>query len=93
MVTPRGLRLIDEEIDTCRRLLGEAQLAEDKPAMLRASRDLRYWSLRRSTAQVKQPPTRAETVGFGTRVTILRDDGRRQSFAIVAKTKRNPRRD
>ena len=35
-------------------------------------------------------PDRPETVAFGTRVTILRDDGRRQVFAIVGEDESDP---
>ena len=90
VVTPRGLRLIDEEIEACRKLLAQGQQGQDKPVIARASRDLRYWTLRRSTAQLKLPPAKAETAGFGTRVTIRRDDGRLQSFAIVGEDEADP---
>ena len=56
----------------------------------RASRDLRYWMQRRSTAQVMPPPERPDRVVFATRVTILRDDGRRQAFAIVGEDEAEP---
>lgn len=90
VVTPRGLRLIDEEITAGRRVLAQAQQAQDKPSIARASRDLRYWTLRRSTAQVMEPPSQVEAVGFGTRVTIVRDDGRRQVFSIVGEDEAEP---
>ncbi len=92
VVTPRGLRLIEQEIEACRRLLALGQQTQDKPAIARASRDLRYWILRRSTAQMKEPPAEMETVGFGTRVTITRDDGRRQVFSIVGEDEAEPSR-
>jgi transcription elongation GreA/GreB family factor len=90
VVTPRGLRLIDQEITACRRVLAQAQQAQDKPSIARASRDLRYWTLRRSTAQVIEPPAQVEAVGFGARVTIVRDDGRRQVFSIVGEDEAEP---
>jgi len=90
VVTPRGLQLIDAEIEASRRLLAQGQHDQDKAAIARASRDLRYWTLRRSTAQVMEPPARADAVGFGTRVTIEREDGRRQVFAIVGEDEADP---
>ena len=90
VVTPRGLTLIDEAIDTSRKLLAQGQHAQDKSMIARASRDLRYWMQRRSTAQVMPPPERPDRVAFATRVTILRDDGRRQAFAIVGEDEAEP---
>jgi transcription elongation GreA/GreB family factor len=92
VVTPRGLTLIDQEIEACRKRLALGQNAQDKSAIARASRDLRYWSLRRSTAQVKEPPKDFIAVAFATRVSIRRDDGRRQAFAIVGEDEADPAR-
>lgn len=91
-VTARGLRLIDAEIEGLRKALAHAQAEADKAAIARASRDLRYWTQRRSTAQVIPPSADADTVGFATRVTIGRDDGRRQVFAIVGEDEADPAR-
>jgi len=82
-VTPRGLALIDDEIEAARKILAHAQHETDRAGIARASRDLRYWTQRRSTAQLVEPPKTATKVAFGTRVTVKRDDGREQSFAIV----------
>jgi transcription elongation GreA/GreB family factor len=82
-VTPRGLVLIDEEIESARKLLAHAQHESDRAGIARASRDLRYWTQRRATAQPVEVPKSPQKVAFGTRVTIKRDDGRTQVFAIV----------
>lgn len=82
-VTPRGLALIDEEIETARRHLAHAQHETDRPGIARASRDMRYWTQRRATAQLVEPPKAPKKVAFATRVTVKRDDGRQQVFAIV----------
>ena len=84
VVTARGLRLIDGEIEVLRRFAGARHRHDaDKAAIARASRDLRYWMQRRATAQVFTPPDMPAQVGFGTAATILREDGRRQRLAIV----------
>ncbi len=90
VVTPRGLTLIDQEIEACRKLLAQGQKGQDKSVIARASRDLRYWTLRRATAQPVVPPAEPKAVGFATRVSILRDDGRRQMFAIVGEDEAEP---
>ena len=82
-VTPRGLRLIDEEIDRLRKELAHAQHIADRNLIARASRDLRYWTQRRATAQPIQPPKHPDKAAFGVCVTIERNDGRRQTLAIV----------
>lgn len=90
IVTPRGLRLIDAEIDRLRKAHGEAQSAGEKSLMVRLSRDLRYWTQRRATAQVVTSAGTLDAVGFGSRVTIQRDDGRRQVFTIVGEDEADP---
>ena len=90
IVTQRGLKMIETEIEASRRLLAKGQSQGDKAAIARASRDLRYWTQRRSSAQLFKTPPRIETVGFGTRVTILRNDRRKQIFAIVGEDESDP---
>jgi transcription elongation GreA/GreB family factor len=83
LVTEHGLSLIEAALDVARREYGEAQAAGDREALAKAGRDLRYWSARRASAQVFSPPAGSEDVRFGSKVTILRDDGREQTFRIV----------
>lgn len=90
VVTVRGLRLIDQEIESCRKALAQGQHAADKAMIARASRDLRYWMQRRSSAQLVEAHAGADTVGFGMRVTIIRDDGRKQVYAIVGEDEADP---
>jgi transcription elongation GreA/GreB family factor len=52
--------------------------------------DLRYWTSRRATAQVMEPPTDAKEVHFGSTVTIRREDGRRQTYRIVGEDEADP---
>jgi transcription elongation GreA/GreB family factor len=68
LVTPRGARLIDDAIAEIEAALGRAEGEEEA----RLRRDLRYWTLRRSTAQVIAPDPHPAAAGFGTRVTIRR---------------------
>ena len=90
VVTARGLALIDAEIDTCRKHLAQGQHDQDKAAIARASRDLRYWTQRRSSAQLVGSVEKPEVVGFATRVTITREDGRKQAFSIVGEDEADP---
>jgi transcription elongation GreA/GreB family factor len=59
--------------------------------MARATRDLRYWSARRASAQLTEPADAAGTVQFGTTVEVEREDGRRQLFRIVGEDEADPK--
>ncbi len=89
-VTARGLRLIEEELETLRKAQAQAQHEGDKAAVARAARDLRYWQQRRASAQLVAPPAELKVVAFSTSVTILREGGRRQRFAIVGEDEADP---
>jgi transcription elongation GreA/GreB family factor len=69
LVTPRGARLIDESIEAIEARLA-AGVPEEEEARLR--RELRYWALRRSTAQLVATDPEPRAVAFGTRATIRR---------------------
>jgi len=58
--------------------------------MARATRDLRYWSSRRASAQLVEPAEADGTVRFGGAVTIEREDGRRQTWRIVGEDEADP---
>ena len=90
LVTGHGLTSIDSALEAARREYGEAQAAGDREGLARAGRDLRYWSARRATAQVLSPSPGIDTVQFGTKVSIVRDDGRTQTFRIVGEDEADP---
>lgn len=92
LVTERGLTLIDEELERLRRDLAHAMHEANRSAIASFSRDLRYWTQRRTTAQIIPAAKDNSKVAFGHRVTILRDDGRRQTFAIVGEDEADPAR-
>lgn len=89
-VTAQGLALIDAALESARREYGEAQASADREALGIAGRDLRYWSARRASADVVEPVPGLDTVQFGSRVTIVRDDGRKQTFRIVGEDEADP---
>jgi len=90
LVTERGLGLIDEAVETARREYAEAQAAADRTVLAKAGRDLRYWSARRASANVTNPRPELDVVQFGSTVTIMRDDGRQQTFRIVGEDEADP---
>jgi len=82
-VTPEGLVLIEEALERARHEHAQAQAKNDRRALAEAARDLRYWTARRASAQVIPPPVDKTHVHFGSTVTLLREDGRKQTFRIV----------
>src|SRR5690606_1923508 len=93
LVTPQGLAQIEAELAAARAAYTAAQAAgsieADRTAMARATRDLRYWSARRSTAQQVEAPSDGQ-VRFGNTVTIVREDGRTQTWRIVGEDEADP---
>ena len=94
LVTASGLAAIDAELADARAAYATAQaeggISADRTAMARATRDLRYWSSRRASAQLMEPDGPADTVQFGRTVEIEREDGRRQTFRIVGEDEADP---
>jgi transcription elongation GreA/GreB family factor len=78
LVTPEGLAKIEAHIARI-----EASMKTETNILLRETlaRDLRYWEIRKSTAEVVTSSTDG-SVAFGSQVTITRK-GRTQSFRIV----------
>ncbi|MBN9480863.1 MAG: transcription elongation factor GreA [Bordetella sp.] len=95
LVTPQGLARIEAELAAARAAYTAAQAAgsieADRTAMARATRELRYWSARRATAQLVEAPPDGK-VRFGDTVTIAREDGRTQTWRIVGEDEADPAR-
>ncbi len=87
-VTPRGLRLIEEEVARIETALADGP-DDGQAALLR--RDLRYWTTRRASAQPVPPDPAPEAAGFGTRLTIKRG-GAVSEIESSARTRPIPRR-
>lgn len=94
LVTARGLARIETELSAARAAYAAAQagdqISSDRTAMARATRDLRYWSARRASAQLVEPRTSAGSISFGHSVSFERADGRIQTYAIVGDDEADP---
>src|SRR6476469_3539964 len=94
LVTPQGLDQLEAALNEARAAFAAAQaeggVSTDRTAMARAARDLRYYSARRASAQLVEPGD-GDAVRFGARVTIEREDGRRQVFRIVGEDEADPK--
>ena len=86
LVTPEGMAQIEAHVARI-----EAALKTESNVLLRETleRDLRYWTVRRASAEIV-PPSSGDTVSFGSTVTITRK-GRTQTFRIVGVDEANPK--
>ncbi len=94
LVTPSGLAALDQAVAEARAAYTAAQaeggVSADRTAMARATRDLRYFTARRASAQLVAAEGPDDRVVFGRRVTLDREDGRRQVFRIVGEDEADP---
>ena len=94
LVTAEGLAQLDAALAEARAAYHAAQSAggveTDRTAMARATRDLRYYGARRSSAQLMATSGDTGKVRFGASVTFEREDGRRQSYRIVGEDEADP---
>ena len=90
LVTAEGLAHIEAEVTRLQQEHAAALAANDRTALARSARDLRYWTARRATAQLVPAPSDRSKVHFGSTVTIVRNDGRRQTFRIVGEDEADP---
>jgi transcription elongation GreA/GreB family factor len=94
LVTPNGLALIEAELSSARAAYAAAQaggsITTDRTAMARATRDLRYWSARRASAQIIEARPHDGSIAFGNSVSFEREDGRTQTYAIVGDDEADP---
>lgn len=94
LVTLNGLAAIEAALAAARAAYSIAQssgdVSTDRTAMARATRDLRYWSSRRASAQLLEPALEPGVVQFGRTVAVEREDGRRQTWRIVGEDEADP---
>ncbi len=95
LVTQSGLHALQRSLADSQQALKAAQAIEDVNARRRAlelaARDARYFAERVASAIVQPEPENATVVAFGSQVTIVRDDGRRQTYRIVGEDEADPR--
>src|ERR1700722_11812324 len=89
-VTETGMAEIEAALAGARAAHATALASSDRRAIAAAARDLRYWSARRATARLVPAPTDLSRVRFGTTVSIIRNDGREQTFRIVGEDEADP---
>ena len=89
-VTARGLQQIESRIDELEAAREEPKRSEDKDALGRVDRDLRYWQQRKATAKLVEPETEPVKARFGVRVTLQYEDGTERSYTLVGEDEADP---
>lgn len=79
-VTPEGMLQIEAKIRTEQEAFANAQASDDRGTMA-AFRKMRYGNSRQAIGRVIAAPSTSDEARFGCKVTIVRDDGRTQTFS------------
>jgi transcription elongation GreA/GreB family factor len=90
LVTENGLALIEAELARLREELAKAEAESDRERMALMSRDLRYWTARRESAELSTPEADSDVVRFGMTVSLEGEDGGSVSWKIVGEDEANP---
>src|SRR5262249_35605389 len=90
LVTPEGLARIEAEVARLQQEHAAAHEANDRAALVRVARDLRYWPARRASAQLVTAPNGRSKVHFAPSVSVVPDDGRRQIVRSVGEYEPDP---
>lgn len=90
LVTLAGLRQTEATVERLQAALSAARAAEDRAAVARIQRDLRYWSGRQRTAEVIKASAATGAVRFGATVALQKQDGKRVRYRIVGEDEADP---
>jgi len=92
LVTAEGLRQIEATVERLRTELTTARGSDDRSAVRRIQRDLRYWTERQRTAErVPQAPPGGK-VRFGSTVVLAKAQGGELEYRIVGEDEADPSR-
>ncbi|MGB3834717.1 MAG: transcription elongation factor GreA [Mesorhizobium sp.] len=90
LVTQAGLDMIDAELAALREALAMAGTEGDRERVAMISRDLRYWTARRESAELSVPEPGSEVVRFGMTVDLEAEGGTGASWRIVGEDEADP---
>lgn len=90
LVTEKGLALIEAELLRLRGELAKAETESDRERMALVSRDLRYWTSRRESAELSTPEPDSDVVRFGMTVSLESEDGGSVNWKIVGEDEADP---
>lgn len=91
-VTPEGLAAIEAALTRLQQERAHVQSSNDRAALATLSREVRYWTSLRASAQVVARPINPTKVEFDCSITIRRADGREQTYRIVGEEEADPAR-
>lgn len=89
-VTARGLQQIESRIHELEAAREAPKRSEDKDALARVDRELRYWQQRKASAKLVEPETAPVKARFGVRVTLRYEDGMERSYTLVGEDEADP---
>jgi transcription elongation GreA/GreB family factor len=90
LVTESGLAAIDAELAGLRAALATAEAGSDRERIALISRDLRYWTARRESAELSAPEEGSDVARFGMTVELEGEDGKAVSWTIVGEDEADP---
>ena len=90
LVTERGLAQIEDNLTDLRDILAKAERKAHRERIAVVSRDLRYWTARRESAELSVPEPGSDQVRFGMGVTLESDDGKKVHWKIVGEDEADP---
>jgi transcription elongation GreA/GreB family factor len=90
LVTPEGFARIEAELARSQAAVEQASSADDPHALALAQRELRYWTARRSSAQIVQPIDDTSQARFGHAVTLKLASGETLTFRLVGEDEADP---
>jgi len=90
LVTAEGLAQIEAHVERLRGELSAARSAEDRAAIQRIQRDLRYWSERQRTAEQVARVAPGGKARFGSTVWLEQSDGVTVAYRIVGEDEAAP---
>jgi len=91
-VTARGLSQIEDQARELERARDTAKREDDRAALSRIDRELRYWQQRKVSAKLVEPESSPVKVRFGVRVTVRYESGEERSYALVGEDEADPSR-
>jgi transcription elongation GreA/GreB family factor len=91
LVTARDLALIETRVRELQAERASERPADDKSALARINRDLRYFQARRESARVVPPPVQIQQVRFGMRALLRLPGGIEREFQIVGEDEADPK--
>ena len=95
LVTQEGMAALELQLVSAQRAYETAAQIEDVNERRRQSaiplRDIRYFAERVRTAQIVPVPASTDKVAFGSTVTFVRGDGRKQKYRIVGEDEADPK--